>query len=223
MLTLCICFPSGLDAESAIQVIRFLRRYVMAAPGRRVIITIHQPSSFIWEMLDNIVLLSKGHLVYQGPRSYAKSFFDSCDCHTPEDYNPADYFLTVTNDDFEENTRAPDWWAQSFLEWNENEGLDSDNRVVDLHSIKDDLVETQRGSFFHQVAELVRRYFTNLMLNPGILIVRIVMYVMLALIIGALFWKIGEFYYPFHRSIPYRNQKNVSIYTSPYHVSFEYF
>ena len=194
LLTLCICFLSGLDAESAIQVIRFLRRYVKAAPGRRVIITIHQPSSFIWEMLDDIVLLAKGHLVYQGSRNDIKSFFDSCDCHTPEDYNPADYFLTVTNDDFEENTRAPDWWEQSFLEWNTREGNENEHQTASFHSLKDDLVETQRGTFFHQVTELVRRYFTNLMLNPGILFVRIVMYVMLALIIGALFWKIGESY-----------------------------
>lgn len=55
-----------------------------------------------------------------------------------------------------------------------------------------DPVETHRGNFFHQVTELVRRYFTNLMLNPGILGVRVVMYAMLALIIGVLFWKIGD-------------------------------
>lgn len=198
-----------MDAESAIQVIRFLQRYVKTAPGRRVILTIHQPSSFIWEMLDSIVLLAKGYLVYQGPRKDIKSFFNSCDCQTPEDYNPADYFLTVTNDDFDEKNKNPEWWTKAFSEWNVKKA----NRRESINSLQSmrssvrgsvrsslrgsilmnvDPVETHRGNFFHQVTELVRRYFTNLMLNPGILGVRVVMYAMLALIIGALFWKIGK-------------------------------
>jgi hypothetical protein len=40
--------------------------------------------------------------------------------------------------------------------------------------------------------ELTRRYFLNLALNPGILGTRIAMYSMLALMIGALFWDLGE-------------------------------
>ena len=37
---------SGLDAASALQVMDFLRTSSREAPGRRVILTIHQPSSF---------------------------------------------------------------------------------------------------------------------------------------------------------------------------------
>ena len=136
---------SGLDAESAIQVVRFLRRYVKTAPGRRVILTIHQPSSFMWGMLDNIVLLAKGHLVYQGPRKHIKSFFNSCDCYTPEDYNPADYFLTVTNDDFDEKNKNPQWWAKAFLEWNEKK---ANRRASDdsAQSMRSSMSGSQRSS-----------------------------------------------------------------------------
>jgi len=183
---------SGLDAESAFQVIRFLRRYVQTDPGRRVILTIHQPSSFIWEMLDNIIFLAKGHLVYQGPREDTKAFFESCNYHTPVDYNPADYFLTITNDDFDDKNRAPEWWSSAFLNWNKEVNNDEGDAKQLVSSTNDDSAETQRGNFFQQVTELVRRYFTNLMLNPGILAVRVAMYAMLALIIGALFWKIGD-------------------------------
>ena len=194
ILTNSISF-SGLDAESAFQVIRFLRRYVQMDPGRRVILTIHQPSSFIWEMLDNIIFLAKGHLVYQGPREDTKAFFESCNYHTPVDYNPADYFLTITNDDFDEENRAPEWWSSAFLNWNKNVNNDEGVAKQLVSSTNDDSAETQRGNFFQQVIELVRRYFTNLMLNPGILAVRVAMYAMLALIIGALFWKIGKLFW----------------------------
>ena len=66
---------SGLDAESALQVMEFLRDYARSAAGRRVVLTIHQPSTFIWERIDNVVLLSKGKLMFEGARSNMEEFF----------------------------------------------------------------------------------------------------------------------------------------------------
>jgi len=40
--------------------------------------------------------------------------------------------------------------------------------------------------------ELTYRYFLNLAFNPGILVTRIAMYSMLALMVGALFWDLGD-------------------------------
>ena len=142
-------------------------------------------------------------------RKHIKSFFNSCDCYTPDDYNPADYFLTVTNDDFDEKNKNPQWWAKAFLEWNEKKAnrRASDDSLQSMQCsmrgsmrssrrgsilINIDPIEALRENFFHQVTELVRQYFTNLTLNPGILGLRVVMYAMLALIIGAVFWKIGK-------------------------------
>ena len=35
--------------------------------GRTVVATIHQPSSDIFHMFDNLTVLAEGHIVYQGP------------------------------------------------------------------------------------------------------------------------------------------------------------
>eukprot|EP00957_Ditylum_brightwellii_P170837 13003188-Ditylum_brightwellii.AAC.1 len=70
---------------------KFLRAYTRAYPCRRVVLTIHQPSSFIWQLIDNVVLLAKGRVIYQGPRSVMESFFASEGQSTPKDYNPADH------------------------------------------------------------------------------------------------------------------------------------
>ena len=86
---------SGLDAESALQVMKFLKDYVRAAAGRRVILTIHQPSSFIWEIIDHITLLSKGKLMYEGPRDGMENFFAACQYPTPVGWNPADHYVMV--------------------------------------------------------------------------------------------------------------------------------
>jgi ABC-type multidrug transport system ATPase subunit len=105
---------SGLDSESAYQLIKFLQTYSRGIGRRRVIITIHQPSSFLWELIDNVVLLSKGKLIYQGPRSGIESFFASNGHPTPPNYNPADHYVTVANDSFQSNkmeTMSVEEWA----------------------------------------------------------------------------------------------------------------
>ena len=49
---------SGLDSESALGLLKYLHSYARGkdrktGKGRRVILTIHQPSSQIWENIDN--------------------------------------------------------------------------------------------------------------------------------------------------------------------------
>lgn len=54
------------------------------------------------------------------------------------------------------------------------------------------LVAQNRTGGLQCTVELVHRYILNLIYNPGILGTRAAMYAMLALIIGALFWDLGE-------------------------------
>jgi hypothetical protein len=71
---------SGLDSESALRLMEYLHRYARSRDPetgirRRVILTIHQPSSRIWELIDNVVLLAQGRLMYQGRRDRMDDFF----------------------------------------------------------------------------------------------------------------------------------------------------
>lgn len=49
----------------------------LAADGRAVITTIHQPSSRLYQQLDKLLLLSDGHLMYYGGSTFAQ-FFSFC-------------------------------------------------------------------------------------------------------------------------------------------------
>ena len=40
----------------------------LAAGGRAVVTTIHQPSSRLYQQLDKLLLLSEGHAMYYGER-----------------------------------------------------------------------------------------------------------------------------------------------------------
>lgn len=55
---------SGLDSTSALSVIEKL--YEIAREGSTVILTIHQPSSRIQQLLDHMIILARGQLMYQG-------------------------------------------------------------------------------------------------------------------------------------------------------------
>ena len=203
---------------------KFLKAYVNQSKGRRVILTIHQPSSIIWSLIDNVVLLSKGHLVYQGPRQNIEEFFAHCGSPTPPNFNPADHYVSAINDDFCLHTKDPEAWAADFDTWSRGrpkeswvkeaiedikvaiQNIDEDkvarlehggrrrSSVVKLMLGMDDgkkEIETSRSGGLSTLVELIRRYLTNLFFNPGILGTRVAMYVMLALVIGALFWNLG--------------------------------
>jgi ABC-type multidrug transport system ATPase subunit len=201
---------SGLDAESALQVMEFLKDYARGAAGRRVILTIHQPSSFIWQTIDHVILLSKGQLVYNGHRAKCENFFAAQGYPTLAGWNPADHYVTAINDEFRDHAMSVAEWATKFKEWKSSEcaNANADEAVngstaapVRLQERSNSILEaagkaenaTSRSrSSLQTVMELTRRYFLNLALNPGILGTRIAMYSMLALMIGALFWNLGE-------------------------------
>lgn len=195
---------SGLDAESAYQVMKFLTNYAKGS-GRRVIITIHQPSSFIWKMLDNVVLLSKGKLMYQGRRSKIEQFFTKYGYPCPKKFNPADHYVSLINDDFVLHEKSVDEWAAHFEEWQEDQTLNNDlqSAVVVRNSIPQSpsdastgimttVLPSSRGSTPVVIFELTRRYLWNLICNPGIIFTRVVMYSMLSLMIGILFFNLED-------------------------------
>lgn len=61
---------SGLDAFNALQVVKTLRALAVEE-GHTVIASIHQPRSAIFTLFDDVVLLSEGRSVYQGPAAAA--------------------------------------------------------------------------------------------------------------------------------------------------------
>lgn len=86
---------TGLDSLSSHQCIRLL--HSLAAAGRTIICTIHQPSAAIYELCDEVYLLSEGRCMYQGATKNTVTYFGSVGLQCPKYHNPADYMIEVVN------------------------------------------------------------------------------------------------------------------------------
>ncbi|KAF4142448.1 ABC-2 type transporter [Phytophthora infestans] len=82
---------SGLDSFMAETVTAQLQQ--IAREGRTVIATIHQPSSEMFTLFDQLYLLSDGSPVYQGKALESVDYFASLGYACPSLMNPTDYFM----------------------------------------------------------------------------------------------------------------------------------
>uniref|UniRef100_A0A0G4I3J0 AAA+ ATPase domain-containing protein n=1 Tax=Chromera velia CCMP2878 TaxID=1169474 RepID=A0A0G4I3J0_9ALVE len=95
---------SGLDSFMAQSVVQLLQE--IAASGRTVVATIHQPSSEIYAMFDKVMLLAEGRLVFFGDRDAALSHFQSQGLECPVYTNPADFYIRTLAVPFGDTEKA---------------------------------------------------------------------------------------------------------------------
>ncbi|KAK0187368.1 P-loop containing nucleoside triphosphate hydrolase protein [Armillaria mellea] len=84
---------TGLDATSAFHLVETLKS--LAQKGRTVIMTLHQPRSEVFLMLDRVMLLSQGRTLYAGVSSGAIPWFERLAHPLELHVNPADYLIDV--------------------------------------------------------------------------------------------------------------------------------
>lgn len=84
---------SGLDSSSAYSVIE--KVHDIARAGSTVILTIHQPSSRILLLLDHLIVLAKGQLMFQGSPKDVGHHLRGMDRKVPKGENPVEYLIDV--------------------------------------------------------------------------------------------------------------------------------
>ncbi len=74
--------------------------HTLAGDGRTVVFCIHQPRSSIYDMFDQLLLLSEGRLCYAGPAAAAATHFAAAGHPCPPSHSVADFLLDITSVDF---------------------------------------------------------------------------------------------------------------------------
>jgi len=104
---------SGLDATSAQALIQTLKD--LARMGHSIAVVIHQPRTTIYNQFDNLLLLSKGRMVYDGPACKARSYLEACPSvkPLPPETGIADWIMdTISADEIMPDCQLPKHWEK---------------------------------------------------------------------------------------------------------------
>jgi len=105
---------SGLDSYAAYTLVEALKD--LALDGVPVLCTIHQPSSEIFDMFDDVCFLHDGEVTYHGPVAQLSQYFSKLGYPCKESFNPADHVMFVLQkEDSESIRKIKDNWQQSGL------------------------------------------------------------------------------------------------------------
>ncbi|KAK1322872.1 ABC transporter G family member 25 [Acorus calamus] len=86
---------SGLDSTAAHRLV--LTMHGLARKGMTVVMSIHQPSSRVYQVFDAVILLSEGCCMYYGRGQDAMDYFASVGFAPRFPVNPADFMLDLAN------------------------------------------------------------------------------------------------------------------------------
>ncbi|KAE8977760.1 hypothetical protein PF002_g14201 [Phytophthora fragariae] len=180
---------SGLDASSARSVMQHIER-LCQEDGKNVICTIHQPSSSVFEMLTNLVILSDGELVYFGPAAAALTHFFSMGYVCPMYSNPAEYFVHLVNVDFHPGLRLGPF-VRALEEGSEPQRLRvdiaRDRSMRGVNVINYAMLRAMQPSRLDQFCVLLHRNMANNWRHPGVFWLRVLMYILLSFMVGTMY------------------------------------
>lgn len=90
-LLFCDEATSGLDSFMAENIVQSLK--ALAEKGKTVLCTIHQPSSDVFALFNNVLVMAEGRVAFMGTAEDALEFYRSVGYPCPVNYNPADFYI----------------------------------------------------------------------------------------------------------------------------------
>ncbi|KAJ2825622.1 hypothetical protein FBU31_003665, partial [Coemansia sp. 'formosensis'] len=190
---------SGLDAHSALMVAQQLKN--IADAGRTVVTVLHQPSSDMFEIIDDILVLFEGRIVYLGERANFVGYFERlgypCGIYT----NPADHvfnavlFEDASTDKGMGDSRRVEQRAEYLLTaWKSSPEAATMQALIDnpeLTSI-DETQFRQTSPPLTQLEYLLKRGGRNAVRNKLVIKVRLAQSAFVGLLIGCIFLNTNE-------------------------------
>ncbi|KQK06998.1 ABC transporter G family member 12 [Brachypodium distachyon] len=209
---------SGLDSASAFSVIETLRQLARDG-GRTVVSSVHQPSSEVFALFDDLCLLSSGESVYFGDAKLAPQFFAETGFPCPSRRNPSDHFLRCVNADFDDVATA----MKGSMKLRAEADLDPllkystaeiRERLVEKYRISDyalmvkntiheitkiegvveEAVKGSQATWCKQLRTLTKRSYKNMYRDFGYYRLRIIIYVLMAICLGTIYYDVGNGY-----------------------------
>lgn len=193
----------------------------LADSGRTIICTIHQPSASLFHKLDHVYAIAEGQCIYQGSSQNLVPFLAELDLVCPETFNPADYLLEISTHDYgyqighlneriqdginRNYRKASSFHEKPFEQMTTPQRVETNPLSICLKKAKfssklqildpksycndSDLYST---SFLRQSYYLLQRAFLLISRNPKLSVMRVVIHLVVALVIGMIYQGIGD-------------------------------
>ncbi|XP_057982256.1 ABC transporter G family member 15-like [Malania oleifera] len=211
---------SSLDSASAFYVIKALKN--IASDGKIVVCSVHQPSSELFNLFDDLFLLSGGEAVYFGEAKMAVKFFADAGFPCPTRKNPADHFLRCISSDFDvinatlmqsqracgleaasdplKNLTTTEIRAMLVQKYRCSEYSINTRRRIQEAKLIEELVlaKSNNGSdacWWKQLCTLTHRSSLNMYRDLGYYWLRFLFYICVSASLGTIFYDIGRTYW----------------------------
>jgi len=185
---------SGLDSFNAMNTMSVIKELTQSGKIKTVVATIHQPSSQLFHLFDNVLILSEGRIMYLGPIAQITDWTKSIGKPCPYGYNFADHVLDViesaTNEEqnayrkaFESKQTDTNATIQSLVESNSQQkaGAHIQTRV-----------EISKRSFFMQWWILANREFIVMTRDTAGFFIGFLINLFISCLVGTIFWQVAK-------------------------------
>ncbi|BFG00763.1 protein white [Drosophila madeirensis] len=189
-LLICDEPTSGLDSFTAHSVVQVLKK--LSQKGKTVILTIHQPSSELFELFDKILLMAEGRVAFLGTPSEAVDFFSYVGAQCPTNYNPADFYVQVLavvpgreSESRDRIAKICDNFAVSKVARDMEQLLATKNLEQPMEQPENGY--TYKATWFMQFRAVLWRSWLSVLKEPLLVKVRLIQTTMVAILIGLIF------------------------------------
>ena len=178
---------SGLDSFMARTVIEYLR--LLSRDGSTTLCTIHQPSSEVFNLFDNVVVLKSGRIVYSGPIDDIQSYFSKFGFELPKATNLADFVMRIIQETPDEKMDELGMFQVGEDERGSDAGSESESLKLGAGNGESAALKARKASFALQLKLLTTREFLVWYRNKAVIAINVGIAVVLNLIFGVIFYQ----------------------------------
>jgi ABC-type multidrug transport system ATPase subunit len=184
---------TGLDSYNAQKLVETLQD-LAERRNTAILCTIHQPSSQLFAMFDQVLLLTEGRVAFFGDPDDAIEFFAEQGYKCPANYNPADYLIGVLSTEYGQSERAAQRTSARICDmFAVSEAAQHRDLLVNLemhmyesgvYRIEDELSTFKPPLFLTTLYWLVWRFFVTVVRDPTVQNMRILQKIGIAVMAG---------------------------------------